>query len=132
MLSALFGCVTAGFSIVKIAREDLRATQVIVRKMEAIRLSPYKTVQDPTMYPTNSIEYYSESGKASGNGGVPYTVTYACAPAPSSLPPSYRSNMVAVTVTASWKSGNIQRSRSMQTYVAHYGIQRYVSANLTH
>jgi len=29
-------------------------------------------------------------------------------------------------VTATWKSGNLQRTRSMQSYVARYGIQRYV------
>jgi hypothetical protein len=37
--------------------------------------------------------------------------------------------MLLVTVTASWKTGNLQHTRSMQSYVARYGIQRYVSAN---
>jgi hypothetical protein len=36
---------------------------------------------------------------------------------------------VLVTVTASWNSGKIQHSRSMQSYVARYGVQRYVSGN---
>jgi hypothetical protein len=37
--------------------------------------------------------------------------------------------MVLVTVNASWKSGNVVQTRSSQTYVARYGIQRYVSGN---
>ena len=129
VVPSLFAGFAAGFSMVKAAREDLRATQVILQRMEAIRLSPYKTLKDPAAYPASFTEYYSESGKTNGTGGVPYTVTYTWAPGPASLPPSYRTNVLLVTVAASWKSGNVQRSRSMQTYVARYGIQRYVCAN---
>ncbi len=129
VLPTLYAGLAAGFWMVKAAREDLRATQVILQRMEAIRLSPFKTLRDPTTYPPSATEYYCESGKTSGKGGVPYTITYTCAPGPASLPPSYRTNVVLVTVQASWKSGNVQRSRSMSTYVARYGIQRYVGGN---
>jgi hypothetical protein len=96
--------------------------------METVRLASYKTLQDPGFYPTNSTEYYCPSGQTSGKGTA-YTIQYNWAPGPSSLPPSYRTNMLLVTVTASWNSGNVQRTRSMQSYVARYGIQRYVSGN---
>jgi len=126
---AFYGCVWAGIAMVKSTREDLRATQIMLQRMEAIRLSAYNALQNPTSYPTNVTDYYTPSGTNNGTGGTAYTVSYNWAPGPATLPPSYRSNMVLVTVNASWKSGNVQQTRSSQTYVARYGIQRYVSGN---
>ena len=126
VLPSIYGGLVTGFSMIKAAREDLRANQVIVQRMEAIRLSPYQALQDPAAYPARVTEYYSESGKTNGAGGTAYTVTYSWAPGPASLPPSYRTNVLLVTVAASWQSGNVPRTCSMQTYVARYGIRRYV------
>ena len=127
MLPTIFAGIAAGFSIVQVTRENLRATQVIVQRMEALRLASYKTLQDPAAYPPNFTEYYSPSGKTNGSAGTVYKVTYSCAPGPITLPPSYRSNILFITVTAAWTSGNVQHTRSMQSYFTRYGIQRYVS-----
>jgi type II secretory pathway pseudopilin PulG len=124
MLPTLYAGFASGFSFVQLTRENLRATQVMVQRMEAVRLVPWQNLQDPAYFPTNSTEYYNPSGQARGTG---YTINYNWAQAPASLPPSYRSNMCLVTVTAAWKSGNVPHSRSMQSYVARYGIQRYVA-----
>ena len=124
MVPAIYASLVAGFAMLQVTRENLRATQIIVQRMEAIRLSPYTLIQNPSSYPTNSTDYYA-SGKTNG---VAYTVSYNWQPGPASLPPSYRTNVVLVTVNASWTSGNVQHTRSMQTYVAKNGIQRYVSS----
>ena len=129
MLPTLYAGVASGFSIVQVTRENLRATQILLQRMEAVRLASYKALQDPTAWPTNATDYYSPCGQTNGSGGAAYTVSYNWTTGLGSLPPSYRSNMLLVTVTASWNSGNLQRSRSMQSYVARYGIQRYVSGN---
>jgi len=129
MLPTLYAGLASGFSIVQAARENLRATQILVQRMEAVRLSPYNALSNPAAYPTNVSDYYSPSGQTNGTRGTVYTVTYDCAPGPASLPPSYRSNVVLVTVTAAWNSGKAQQTRSMQSYVARYGMQRYVSGN---
>ena len=129
MLPSLFTGLSFAFSTVQATREELRATQIIVQRMEALRLAPYKTLQDATAYPTNSIEYYCPSGQTNGNRGAAYSIQYNWSQAPSTLPPSYRTNVMLVTVTASWNSGSVQRTRSMQSYVARYGIQRYVSGH---
>ena len=122
MVPAIYASIATGFAMLQVTRENLRATQIIVQRMEAIRLSPYTMIQDSSNYPTNSTEYYN-NGKTNG---VAYTVSYNWQPGPAGLPPSYRTNMVLVTVNASWKSGTVQRTRSMQSYVARNGIQRYV------
>ena len=129
MLLTLYASFGVGYSMMKVTREDLRANQIILQRMEAIRVSGFNQLKDPTKYPASVTEYYSESGKTNGNGGIAYTVTYNTAPGPTTLPPSYRTNVLVVTVGASWTSGNIPRSRSvqMQTYVASHGIQPYVA-----
>ena len=130
MLPTLYAGLAAGFSMVQVTRENLRATQVLVQRMEAIRIVPFKTIA--AAFPTNVTEYYNPGGQTNGSGGPVYTVTYNCAPIPvvsGGLPPTYRSNMFLITATASWNSGKAQRSRSMQSYVARYGVQRYVSGN---
>src|SRR5262249_22463277 len=102
-----------------------RATQIILQRMEAIRLSSYKLIQDPTSYPTNSTDYF-----CTGNtNGAAYNITYNWQPGPVSFPPSYRTNAVLVSVKASCASGKCQRNPSMQSYVGRYDIQRYVSGN---
>ena len=126
MLPAIYASTAAGFAMVQVTRENLRATQILLKQSEAIRLSPYKLLQDPASYPTNFTDYYCTNGKTNG---AAYNVTYNWQPGPTTLPPSYRTNMMLVTLTASWASGNIQRTRSMQTYVARYGIQKFVSGN---
>ena len=129
MLPTVFAGLASGFSILQITRENLRATQVIIQRMEAIRLSGFNQLKDPTKYPPSVTEYYSESGKTNGNGGVAYTVTYSAAAAPTTLPPTYRTNVLEVRVGVSWASGNVLRSREMRTFVARSGVQSYISGN---
>ena len=126
MLLALYASFTFGFAMMRVTREDIRATQIIIQKMEAIRLQPYDLV---ATYPTNATAYFDEKNQASGNGGTVYTVKFSATPGPTVLPPTYRANVMLVTVTASWTSGNMPRSRSMRTYVARNGIQNYVAGN---
>src|ERR1700757_898220 len=47
MLPAIYASTAAGFAMVQVTRENLRATQILLKQSEAIRLSPYKLLQDP-------------------------------------------------------------------------------------
>src|SRR5262245_43304269 len=58
MLVALYASFTLGYGVMRVTREDTRATQILLQKMEAIRLSPYDTVADPSSFPTNATAYY--------------------------------------------------------------------------
>lgn len=129
LVPTLYACFGYCFSLVQVTRENLRATQIIVQRMEEIRLAAYKTVQSSNSFPATAVEYFNPAGQTNGNGGAAYTVNYNWVPGPATLPPSYRSNMVLVTVSAAWTSGKIAQTRSMQTYVSRYGIQRYVVGN---
>ena len=44
--TSLYGAFTAGFFVIQSTRENLRATQIMVQKMEAIRLLTWSQVGD--------------------------------------------------------------------------------------
>ena len=126
MLLALYASFTCGYSMMRVAREDTRATQIMLQKMEATRLLSYDQL---SKYPTNSTVYFDEQDKSSGNGGAAYSVSFTAGAAPNTLPAYERTNMMLITVAATWNSGRMPRTRTMQTYVAKYGVQRYVVGN---
>src|SRR5688572_18287622 len=126
MLVALYGCFASGYSMLKVTREDLRATQIIIQRMERLRLCSFDQVRDPVVNPPVTQEYFNPNSSA--NGGVLYTVTFSNRfPQIGTIPGAYRTNMLLVTVNASWTSGKIKRNRSMQTYVARQGLEEFVS-----
>jgi hypothetical protein len=128
MLVALYGCFASGFSMMRVSREDLRATQIILQRMERLRLCTFDQVQNPNINPPIVMEYFDPVNKDKGGGGVGYTVTFTSSyPPMGTVPLAYRTNMLLVTVKASWISGKNKCNRSMQTYVTRDGIEGYVS-----
>jgi hypothetical protein len=124
MLSALYATLVFGVSVIRTTREDLRASQILVSRMERIRLCTWSQVTNPLYNPLVSTTYASDDKQ------TPYTVTFKpTVPAIGSFPEAYRTNMLVVTVEVNWTSGGLQRKRSMQTYVAKDGVQSYVSGN---
>ncbi len=122
---SLYTGVSSGFALVKLAREDLRATQIMLQRVEALRLYTWSQFTDPTYFSTNNcVAYYDPAGQVNGAGGAAYTVsTTITADTP---PASYSPDMRRVTVQVSWLSGPITRRREMSTYVARYGMQNYI------
>jgi len=128
MSVSLYAGYSSGFAVLRYSREDLRATQILVQKMESLRLLRWSdfTSQCPIVFnetfdaslvPTNSSQYYY-SGVITTNdpSDVPITT-------------GYRGNLTQVKITLYWtnKVGDnyVVRSRDMETYVARYGIQNY-------
>jgi len=108
-------------------REDLRATQILVQKMEQFRLYNWAQVHDANYVPTE----FQESFDPAHNKGPQYLGTVNVAPNPPNMPANYQGKMVSVTVSVTWTSYNggkaIPHSRSMQTYVAQYGMNTFTA-----
>ena len=127
-LVSLYACFTQGFNVVGFEREDLRATQIMLKQLERIRLSPYAQLTNTNYNPQTFTDYFDPADQSTGGGGTVYSGTFTpSVPAAGTLPESYRTNMMLITVGLSWTSANVQHTRSMQTYVAQNGIQSYVS-----
>src|SRR5213593_5012735 len=66
MVIALYAGISAGFSLIRMARENLRATQVMVEKMETVRLYNWDQICSNGYMPSPfEAPYYCEGGVTS-------------------------------------------------------------------
>ena len=134
MLISLFGGFSAGFAVVQLARENLRATQILVQRTEDVRLYSWTQVTNSTYFKTNFTDWYNPSGTNNSTAGAVYKgIVNVSIPSSSEVAAAYRNNMRAVTLTLFWTNyihgttNTIVRNRQMKTYVARFGMQNYVS-----
>ena len=132
MAVALYIGFSGGYAVISLSRENLRATQVLVRQMENVRLYTWEQITNTSYLSTNFTTSYDPSGTGGSTGtvyGVKIEITKDI-PASSGLPDGYRSNMYLISATVTWTNfpggtNRIVRWRNMQTYVSKYGLYNY-------
>src|SRR5215813_3207010 len=73
MLIALYGGFSAGFAVVQLARENLRATQIMVQKMETVRLLKWSQLNDTNNFLQPAfMDYYDPAGTNTHSAGTLY------------------------------------------------------------
>ena len=124
MSSGIFGSFRYGFFTLQLVRENQRATQIILEKVETIRLYNWEQIQPTNNFiPANFTDVYDPQGSTNSQGTV-YTGTVTVAP--SSLSSSYAVDLRELTITLNWTTRGIPHTRSLTTYIAKDGIQNYV------
>lgn len=109
---SLYSGYSFGFSLIRVSQEDVRADQILLQKMETLRVYPWsQTAPGSGIIPTTFTI----------SNGVVYNGRIAITPAPVSE--SYSNTLRQVTVSLNWISGGVTRSRSMTTFVSQNGIQ---------
>jgi len=121
---SLYAGLSQGFKITQSSRENLRATQVIVERLESIRLNTFDQLNTPGFVPTTAIlePYYAVN--SNDNGGFNYSVTVSISNAPMST--TYSDDLKMVDVEVTWTSGGLFRKRQMSTLIARNGLQTYI------
>ena len=128
MFISLYAGITFGFGVSRTERENLRATQIILERMEGIRLFNYDQLSDTNYNPATFVKYYYPQATGGQSQGIAYTGTVNVADSPTLSPTAaYSTTMKQVTVGLKWVSGGALRSRSIVTYAARNGIQNYVT-----
>jgi hypothetical protein len=121
---ALYAGMATGFQSVRAARENLRATQILLEKFETIRLYNWDQITAPGFLPETFTNKFAPT---QGATGTEYIGRVTITP---SMPPSmtevYKSDMRMVVINLSWKSGSQARSRTFTNFVAKYGLQNYI------
>lgn len=133
---SLYGGITAGFGALGSARENLRATQVLIDKMETLRLYSWTQISTfgsstsyipstftESFYPTGTN--YSDSTVSTGATGSGFRYYGTVAVTNSGFNLNYSNSIKLVTITVRWTNG-VARSQSVSTYVGQYGIQNYI------
>jgi len=130
MALSLYAGFSTGFMIVDSARSDLRASQILMQKAEALRLCTWSSLAS---CPITFVEKYDPSAYSggSGSGGTIYSGTLTTnVPASIRNSAAYKTNMCLVNLTLYWTNFDgcqySVHSRTMQTLVARYGLQNYI------
>jgi hypothetical protein len=120
---SLYSGISSGFAFVQLARENLRATQIMEEKMETIRLYRWDQINREGFVPTNFVDVFYPL-LSQGSGGLRYTGAVTIATTP--FAEFYAEDMRQVTIDLSWVSANVVRKRQMTTLVSRHGLQHYV------
>src|SRR3954463_4667629 len=121
-VATLFSGFTSGYFTMQMARENLRATQIMLERVETIRLYSWDQVTTGYITPTFTAPYDPEATQ--GQQGLVYNGTITVTD--TGLPSSYASDMKKVVVRLNWKTGRLARSREFTSYISRFGMQDYV------
>lgn len=128
MATALFGGMSMALAQTRVAREELRATQIMVERMEGIRLFTWDQLNySNTLCPTTFTTSFDPL--TNGSSGLVYYGTMLITNVFLSPSPSYSNSLRSITVTLAWTNFGQAHHRSMTTYQAQYGMQNYVFGN---
>jgi prepilin-type N-terminal cleavage/methylation domain-containing protein len=123
--AGVIGSINYGMCIMRVARENQRATQVMLEKLEAIRLYNWSQVTNTGFIPGTFTAVYDPTSPMTG---TTYYGTMAVSdPTFSGTSPNYAGNIRQFSVSLTWtNSGGISHVRSLTTLVALNGVQNYV------
>ncbi len=123
-VAGILTAVFSGFFIVGRVRENQRATQIILEKVETIRLYSWSQINSNGFIPATFSETYDPQA-ATGAKGITYNGTFTISPFPYTT--GYQDDMRQITVSLSWTGErNMTRTRSFTTFIAKDGVQNYV------
>jgi type II secretory pathway pseudopilin PulG len=126
MAGGVFGSFRYGFFTLELVRENQRATQVILEKVETIRLYNWEQTQPTNNFiPATFTDVYDPQATACAQGTT-YTGTVTVRPCSLTPAPSYAANLRELIITLSWTTRGIPHTRSLTTYIAKDGLQNYV------
>lgn len=122
---SLYAGISQGFKVTQISRENLRATQVMVERLESVRLNTFEQLESSGFVPTNAVEepYYWVNN--TNFGGFNYSVTVTISNSPLA-DVSYSNDLKLVNVKVTWTTGGLLRTREMSTLIARNGLQAYI------
>lgn len=120
---SLYAGMSQGFHITQISRENLRATQVMIERLESVRLNTFDQLESPGFVPVGAIPEPYYRVDTNDNGGFNYMVTVTISNAPFST--SYSDDLKMVNVKVDWTTGGVARTRQMSTLIARNGLQTY-------
>jgi type II secretory pathway pseudopilin PulG len=134
IFAVLFTGISTTFRLLDTTRENLRATQIAVSRLEELRLCAWSDAQlfnTNVVPPTFTDSFYPLGLKSTTNTGTLYSGTITVATNVTLNPPAtYADKLALVTVTVNWTnySGSrfIPHHCSMNTLIAEYGVQNYI------
>ncbi len=128
VVGSLYVPFTAAVEVVRSMRENLRATQIVMHKAEALSLFTSSQACDASSQPKPLFVVRDETpGVAGSQCGMQYTGYLSTA---ADAPNAFRTNPCTVTVTLCWTNYDgrkpIVHQRGIQTRLARNGMPKYI------
>jgi hypothetical protein len=124
VIFSFYAALSTGFTTIRVSQEDVRADQILMQKLETLRVYHWTSV-----FTNGYVNGPFQTGFSVTNGvtnGVVYNGLVTIAPFPQSAAnESYAGSLRQVTASVNWLSGGVQRNRTITTFVSQYGIQTY-------
>ena len=124
MIAAFYSGIAGGFGMVSASRENLRANQIVLERLETLRLYTWDQINSNGFIPpTFTARFYPATGTNDGVGATYFgTVSINDAPVDS----VYSNHLKRVVVSLVWTNNRVRRTHEMETFVSEFGMQNYV------
>lgn len=123
---AVFSLLNFNLTTTRLCRENTRATQILLDKMECLRLYRWQQLTNPAVLATSFTNWTCDPANAGAAGqGIQYIGDISVTtPVMDLTGTTYSSDIALVTVRVSWNSWNtnLTHTRSMSTYFSRIGI----------
>ena len=132
VVTLLYGAFSVGFPAIQSTRENLRASQIVMQKAEALRLFTWSQVCDTNPHPARLFVEPKDSPGVSGSSGSVQYAGYgsAAVPATGELANASPRHLRTVTVTVCWTNSDgakpVVHRRDMQARLARNGTPKYI------
>jgi type II secretory pathway pseudopilin PulG len=126
MSVSLYAGFAFAFAEIRLAQENVRATQILEERMEVVRLLNWDQVVNlPGYIPkTFTAPFYADNPTNPPSDTFNYTGTVLVTNAP--VTETYSSDLRMIQIQVNWPSGKVIRQRQMTTFISQYGVQKYV------
>ena len=121
---SLYAGLSSGVQVIRVARENLRATQILVEKTETIRLCTWDQVTNGVTLPATFVATYYPTGAVQGI--TYYGKTIVTNVDWADPQPNYSGDIRLIILQVNWTNFDIPRTREMRTYVTRNGMQNYI------
>jgi prepilin-type N-terminal cleavage/methylation domain-containing protein len=121
VFSGFYLCLSEGFAITKVSRENLRAVEILQQQMETIHLYTWDQINSNGFIPATFSAPLAPGAKTTNTPAFTGRISIANP----GMTESYASDHKLVTVTLTWTSGGVQRQRQMYTLISKYGMHNY-------
>jgi len=134
----MYSGISMSFGVIMSARENLRATQIMLDRTEEFRIYKYSFVTNPGSYPSTWSEPYFPTNQNYGvsdlntatnlnnnTGGFLYYGTLTVSQNTTFTDTAYMGDLMMIKVELRW-TNTAPRYRTMSTIYSHYGMQGYL------
>ena len=123
-VGGFMGAFNYAYFVMELARENQRATQIMVDKCDTIRLFSWDQVNSTNGFIPATFSMAYDPTSTNGTG-INYQGTVSISDFPYTT--SYSSNLRQLTITLNWNTrGRVQHTRTNVTFIAKDGLQNYV------